>query len=219
MKSSTIVRRAAIFDLDGVLVDTAKYHYLAWKKIADTLGIRFTETDNERLKGVGRMECLDIILGLGNVALGQAEKERLAAEKNGIYLTYLQSMDESALLEGAASYLASLKKAGIPTALASASKNAGAIIDRIGIRGLLDAIVDGTMVRKSKPDPEVFNLAASMLGVERKRCVVFEDAAAGIEAAHAAGMIAVGIGSEGQLPDADFVIPGLFAAGGWFFEL
>lgn len=212
MNTATLPCKAAIFDLDGVLVDTAKYHYLAWKETASKLGIEFTENDNERLKGVSRMECLDIILGLGNRRLNLAEKERLAAEKNAVYLTYVDAMDESNLLDGAEIFLNVCRNAGIGTALASASKNAKLIIDRIGIRHLLDAIVDGTMVKRSKPDPEVFLLAASMLEIEPMRCAVFEDAVAGIQAAHRAGMKAIGIGRNSILFDADIVIPGLYAA-------
>jgi len=211
MNTATLARKAAIFDLDGVLVDTAKYHYLAWKETASKLDIEFTEDDNERLKGVSRMECLDIILGLGNRRLNLAEKERLATEKNRAYLTYVDAMDESNLLDGAEYFLKVCRNAGIRTALASASKNAKLIIDRIGIQHLLDAIVDGTMVQRSKPDPEVFLLAASMLEIEPMRCAVFEDAVAGIEAAHRAGMKAIGIGRNSILFDADIVIPGLYA--------
>jgi len=219
MSIATRAYGAAIFDLDGVLVDTAKYHYLAWKETASKLGIDFAGADNERLKGDGRMECLDIILSMGNRMLGTAEKERLASEKNYMYLSYVNSMDESNLLDGAQDFLVDCRNAGIRTALASASKNAKLIIDRIGIRDLLDVIVDGTMVIHSKPDPEVFLLAASLLGVEPVCCVVFEDAVAGIQAAKLAGMKAIGIGQGNVLHEADIVIPGLQCAGlsilGW----
>jgi beta-phosphoglucomutase len=205
-------RTAAIFDLDGVLVDTAKYHFLAWKQLAEMLAIPFSEADNEELKGVGRMECLDIILRRGNLSLEAAEREKLAAEKNRIYLTYITTMNASNLLEGAKPFLELLVSLGIKTALASASKNARTILEKTGISNLFEAIVDGTMIAKSKPDPEVFVLAAKRLNVMNQSCVVFEDAAAGITAAHAAGMKAVGIGSKEYLREADFVIPGLTAA-------
>jgi beta-phosphoglucomutase len=164
------------------------------------------------------MECLDIILELGHITLSQAERERTAAKKNSIYLGYVGSMDASSLLDGAEAYLGLLKKSGIRTALASVSRNARKIIDAIGIRGLLDAFVDGTMVRRSKPDPEAFLLAAEKLGIEAGRCVVFEDALAGIQAAHSAGMKAVGIGCREALLGADVVIPGLRAADLALFE-
>lgn len=212
MNSKVFSRTAAIFDLDGVLVDTARYHFLAWKRLAETLGIPFSEEDNERFKGVGRMECLDILLRKGKLSPGAPERERLAAEKNGYYVRYIEELDSHDLLEGTRPYLEMLASSGIKIALASASKNAGTILSRTGITELFDTIVDGTMIAKSKPDPEVFNLAAKRLGVEHRFCVVFEDAVAGIAAAHAAGMKAVGIGSEAILGEADIVIPGLGVA-------
>jgi beta-phosphoglucomutase len=206
------IRTAAIFDLDGVLVDTAKYHFLAWKRLADMLNIPFSEKDNERLKGVSRMESLDIILRKGNLSPGISEREKLAEEKNRIYVKYINTIDSSNLLDGAKPYLESLVSSGINTALASASKNARTIIEKSGIRDLFDVVVDGTMFTRSKPDPEVFILAAQRLGVANQLCAVFEDAAAGITAAHAAGMKAVGIGSRDFLSEADIVLPGLHAA-------
>ncbi len=202
--------KAALFDLDGVIVDTAKYHYLAWKRLADELRITFGPKDNERLKGVGRMACMDILLELGGLSMPQAEKERQASRKNAWYVEYVSSMSEDEILPGAADYLKTLRERGIAIALGSASKNAPIILERLGIAGLFDAVIDGSKVSKSKPDPEVFLAGAAALGIPASACVVFEDAAAGIEAAKRAGMYAVGIGSREDLPEADMVVAGLY---------
>jgi beta-phosphoglucomutase len=201
---------AALFDLDGVIVDTAKYHYKAWKRLADELGVPFGPEDNERLKGVGRMQCMDIILELGGLSMAPGEKERQASRKNAWYVEYVSSMGKDEILPGAEDYIESLRARGIGIALGSASKNAPLILDRLGIAGLFDAIVDGSKVSKSKPDPEVFLAGAAALGAPPGRCVVFEDAAAGIEAAKRAGMYAVGIGAREALPEADMVVRGLY---------
>ncbi|WP_040949918.1 beta-phosphoglucomutase [Gorillibacterium massiliense] len=201
--------KGAIFDLDGVIVDTAKYHYLAWKWLASELGFDFTEKDNERLKGVSRMRSLDILLEVGGITLDEARKEELAAQKNQLYVDYISKIDENELLPGAKAYMLGLKERGVKISLGSASKNAGLILDKLGITELFDAIVDGTKVAKAKPDPEVFLLAAQELGLSAAECVVYEDALAGIEAAHAAGMKAVGIGEAHNLPDADMLVDGL----------
>jgi beta-phosphoglucomutase len=158
------------------------------------------------------MESLDIILRKGNLSPSISEREKLAEEKNRIYVKYINTINSSNLLEGAKPYLELLVSSGINTALASASKNARTIIEKSGIRDLFDIVVDGNMFTRSKPDPEVFILAAQQLGVTNQLCVVFEDAAAGIAAAHAAGMKAVGIGSREFLSEADTVILGLHAA-------
>ncbi|GIP61081.1 beta-phosphoglucomutase [Paenibacillus sp. FSL W8-0186] len=197
--------KAAIFDLDGVLVDTAKYHYFAWKRLADTLNITFTEEDNERLKGVNRMKCLDIILEIGGVSLGAEVKLELAEKKNNWYREYIHNMDKSGLLAGAEEYIHKLKSQGVLTAIGSASKNAKAILTRTGIIEAFDVIVDGNMVQNAKPDPEVFVKCANLLNITSDKCVVFEDSQAGIAAAKAAGMKTVGIGSEEILCEADFI--------------
>ena len=202
--------RAAIFDLDGVIVDTAKYHYLAWKRLADDLGFDFTEIDNERLKGVSRVRSLEILLEIGGLTLDDATKSQLAAHKNDWYVDYIHHMDASEILPGAAQYLQSIRSRGIKTALGSASKNAPLILERLGISALFDAIVDGNKVSKPKPDPEVFLRAAQELNIPSVECVVFEDAEAGIEAARRAGMGTVGIGKPSVLKDADAVIDGLY---------
>lgn len=208
--------RAALFDLDGVIVDTAKYHYLAWRRLADRLGFCFTETDNERLKGVSRMRSLDILLEVGGMSdrFTPEEKERLAAQKNEWYVAYISQMTPDEILPGVLSFLDEVRADGIRTALGSASRNTALILGRLGIDRYFDAVVDGTMVTRTKPDPEVFLRCAGMVGIEPEACVVFEDAEAGIEAARAAGMYSVGIGSPERLGQADRVIPG-FAGVSW----
>ena len=195
--------RGAIFDLDGVLVDTAKYHYLAWKRLAQTLGFDFTERQNERLKGVRRMRSLEILLEEGGVAVPDSEKERLATIKNDWYVELISRIDENALLPGAREYLAALRARGVKLALGSASKNAGIILRNTGIAPYFDAIVDGTKFTRAKPDPQVFLLAARELGLAPAHCVVFEDAQAGVDAALAGGMRCVAIGSRETLRGAN----------------
>ena len=201
--------RAAIFDLDGVIVDTAKYHYLAWKRLAQELGFDFTETDNERLKGVSRVRSLEILLEIGRITLDDEVKSRLAARKNDWYVDYVCQMDATEILPGAADYLHAIRAKGVKTALGSASKNAPLILERLGITELFDAVVDGNKVSKAKPDPDVFLRAAQELGISPAHCVVFEDAEAGVEAARRAGMGVVGIGKPAVLKEADAVIGGL----------
>lgn len=204
--------KAAIFDLDGVIVDTAKYHYLAWKRLAASYGFDFTESDNERLKGVSRMASLEILLSIGNITLSEEEKISAAEKKNMWYLEYITKMTADEILPGALDYLKALKDNNILISLGSASKNAPLIIKRLGLEEYFDAIVDGYSVQKVKPDPEVFLVAAQKLNMKAEDCVVFEDAPAGIEAAIAANMQCVGIGDNGILSKADIVIPGLYAA-------
>lgn len=201
--------RAAIFDLDGVIVDTAKYHYLAWKRLAHELGFTFTENDNERLKGVSRVRSLEILLEVGGLSLDETTRSQLASRKNDWYVDYISNMDASEILPGAAEYLQGLRARGIKTALGSASKNAPLILERLGISSLFDSVVDGNKVSKAKPDPEVFLRAAEELDVPAAACVVFEDAEAGIEAGHRAGMTVVGVGKPSLLKEADVVITGL----------
>lgn len=201
--------KACIFDLDGVIVDTAKYHYLAWKRLADGMGINFTEKDNERLKGVSRMASLEIILEIGGRSLSQDEKEKLADRKNRWYVESISRMTPDEILPGALEFITSLKRENIRVALGSASKNTPMILDRVGMTDVFDAVADGNTVHKAKPDPEVFLKAASMLGIKPEYCIVFEDAAAGIEAALNAGMRCVGIGKREVLKDADIVVKGL----------
>jgi beta-phosphoglucomutase len=200
--------KACLFDLDGVLVDTARFHYLAWKNLAEELGFEFTETQNERLKGVSRMASLEILLEIGGIHLRDEEKIKYASEKNELYLKYIQKMVPEDVLPGVRPFLDELKGKEILIALGSVSKNARAILDRTQLTPLFDAIVDGNVITEAKPNPEVFLTGASMLKTGPVNCVVFEDAVAGVEAAHRAGMKCVGVGSRDVLHAADQVIPG-----------
>lgn len=200
--------KACIFDLDGVIVDTAKYHYLAWKQLAQELGFDFSKKDNERLKGVSRMASLDILLEIGGKALDTGTKVTLANRKNRWYVDYISNMSEDEIFPGVKDFIEKLRQNGIKVALGSASKNAMIILDNLKLTGYFDTIVDGNKVTRAKPDPEVFLLAAMEMRIAPGNCVVFEDAQAGIEAAKNAGMYCIGIGSELQLKGADTIIPG-----------
>lgn len=199
--------KACIFDLDGVIVDTARYHFLAWSRLAGELNIPFTEQDNERLKGVSRKESLGILLSLGNgQQYSAAEKEELAARKNAWFVEYINQMDRDEIFPGVARLISELRQRGMRIGLASSSKNAPQVIRSLGVAESFDAVVDGSMVRHAKPDPEIFLLAAALLHVSPAECLVFEDAAAGIESALAAGMKCVGIGSKQLLGRANLVV-------------
>ncbi|MEI6677743.1 MAG: beta-phosphoglucomutase [Mariniphaga sp.] len=200
--------KACIFDLDGVVVDTARYHYIAWEKIARDLGFSFSQQENERLKGVSRMDSLDILLQLGNISIDNAKKEELATVKNNLYVSYILKMTPDEILPGVISFLDELRAGGILIALGSASKNAMFILDRINLADKFDAVIDGNKVSKAKPDPEVFLKGAAELRIEPQNCVVFEDAQAGIDAARNAGMNIIGVGQSDNLRNADFVISG-----------
>jgi beta-phosphoglucomutase len=200
---------AAIFDLDGVIVDTAKYHYLAWKKLANEIGLDITLEDNERLKGVSRMDSLDIILALGGLQFSETEKLAMADKKNAWFVDYVNQMKPDEILPGAKALLESCRAEGIKVALGSSSKNAKTVLNLLNIAPLFDVIVDGTMIKNSKPHPEIFLLGASLLNVPSNQCIVFEDAEAGVEAALAAGMRCIGLGSPVQLGKANLVIPDL----------
>ena len=199
-----MTKKAFIFDLDGVIVDTAKYHYLAWKKIANELGIEFTHEHNELLKGVSRVCSLDIILGLGNVDASQEQKDQWLVQKNEEYLTYLVDMDQSEILPGVMEVLEFLKANNQPIALGSASKNARPILEKTGILSYFDVIVDGNDVSNAKPDPEVFLQAAQKLGIINENSIVFEDSVAGIQAANIAAMKSIGIGDAAILNEAKY---------------
>lgn len=205
----TVDLRGCIFDLDGVIVDTAKYHFMAWRRLAKELGFVFTLEDNEALKGVSRMASLEILLSKGGITVSEKEKEMLAARKNSWYVEFISGMTPDEILPGSVKFLKTLKKEGILTAIGSASKNAGTILDGIGLRDMFDVIVDGNKISKAKPDPEVFLKGAEEMGLPPSSCVVFEDAQAGIEAAIAGGMKCVGVGSPELLGRADMVIPDL----------
>ena len=188
-------KKVVIFDLDGVIVTTDEYHYLAWKKIADEEGLYFNREINEKLRGVSRIESLKIILSYSDKQYSDTEQEWLTDRKNDFYKRLLENISAEDILPGVNSFISSLKQAGIKIAIGSSSKNAKIILKKIGLEKLFDAIVDGTDIKRSKPDPEVFLLAAKRLLTEPKECVVIEDAEAGIDAALAAGMKAVGVGS------------------------
>lgn len=193
-----------IFDLDGVLVDTAKYHYLAWKDLGkNKLDIDFTEEQNEAFKGVSRLACMDIMCTLANKEdMPNDERVKIANEKNDAYLELIKQIDQSELLTGVLDMLKTLKEKNIKIGLGSASKNAVFILEKTEIIDYFDVIIDGTKVTKAKPDPEVFTLCATTLNIPPENCVVFEDAIAGIDAAISANMKHIGIGEKQNLPNA-----------------
>lgn len=193
-------KKAVIFDLDGVIVTTDEYHYDAWRRLADEEGIYFDRAINETLRGVSRMESLEIILKRSNKKYSDNEKSALATRKNQYYRELLNSLTSEKILPGVMEINKALKENEIPTAIGSSSKNAPFILEKIGLTGSFDAVADGNEIKNSKPDPEVFLLAARKLGVKPEACVVVEDACAGIEAARAGGMKAVGIGAAARYP-------------------
>jgi len=197
-------KKGFIFDLDGVIVDTAKYHYLAWKKLANELGFDFTEEQNEMFKGVSRKRCLEILLDIGKIEATQKQFDTWMVEKNIDYLAYIDKMDESEILPKVKKVLKYLKKKDQPIALGSASKNAQPILEKVDLLPYFESIVDGNSVTKAKPDPEVFLIAAKDLKMKPEDCIVFEDSVAGIQAANIANMISIGIGDEKVLHEADY---------------
>jgi len=201
--------KACIFDLDGVIVDTAVYHYKAWRRLANQLGFDFTEEQNEELKGISRIESLKIILHWGGVTKSDEEMQELATLKNTWYVDMITKMTPDEILPGAKEFLELVRAKNYLTALGSASKNSETILNQIGLIHLFDALVDGNKVTKSKPDPEVFLVGAQELNVNPQECVVFEDAIAGVQAAKAGNMKAVGIGKADVLTEADIVVAGL----------
>ena len=194
---------AVIFDLDGVIVSTDEYHYQAWKRISDQENIYFDRKINERLRGVSRMESLDIILSHSDKNYSDTEKQSLAQRKNTIYCELLNNLSPIDILPGVIYLLLALKARDIKIAIGSSSKNTPFILEQIGLTSNFDAIADGNSIKNSKPDPEVFLLAAELLGVQPEECAVMEDAQAGIDAAKAAGMKAIGIGSAATCLNAD----------------
>ena len=197
-------KKAFIFDLDGVIVDTAKYHFLAWQKIAAELGIEFTPEHNEELKGVSRVRSLDIILKLGNIEASVENKNKWLKQKNEDYLSYIENMDETEILPGVVNILEFIKEKNQLIGLGSASKNARPILEKVKILHLFDAIVDGNDVTNAKPDPEVFLIAAKLLNATNENAMVFEDSVAGIQAANSANMTSIGIGDEKILHEAKY---------------
>ena len=196
---------AFIFDLDGVIVDTAKYHFLAWRNLANSLGFDFTKKQNEQLKGISRVASLEILLEIGNIKLSDEKKQVLLIQKNEEYLSYVNKMTADEILPGIANMLDFLIENEIKFALGSASKNAPLILKKVGLIDKFTAIVDGNQVSKAKPNPEVFLLGAKKLAMNPTKCVVVEDAIAGIKAANAANMISIGIGDATILNEADYV--------------
>ena len=197
---------ACIFDLDGVIVDTAHYHFLAWKRLADELNITFTENDNERLKGVSRLRSMDILLEIGGVTMTPEQKEALANKKNNWFVELIWQIKPTDIFPGVKHLIAELRSNRIKIGLASSSKNAKTVIKLLRIEELFDAVVDGTMVTHSKPDPEIFLLTAQLLGVTAAHCLVFEDAEAGVAAARNAEMKCVGVGEAVRLKEANLTI-------------
>jgi len=198
-------KKGFIFDLDGVIVDTAKYHFLAWQRLAKSLDIDFTEEENEQLKGVSRVKSLEKILAWGNKTISEAQFTELMGKKNEEYLSYIADMNSDEILPDVPRVLKILIERQQPISLGSASKNARTILDRVDLRKHFDAIVDGNDVSKAKPDPEVFLIAAKLLNMKPENCIVFEDSVAGVEAANTANMISIGIGSKDVLSHAKYV--------------
>jgi beta-phosphoglucomutase len=209
---------ACIFDLDGVIVDTAKYHYNAWKRLCNELGFDLSPEENESLKGVSRHESLNILLEKGGIKMSESKKEEYMELKNSWYIEYIDRMSADEILPGAYEFLEAVKESGRKIGLGSASKNAMRILEKLGVLPLLDAVIDGTKVQRGKPDPQTFTLGAQALGVHPSKCVVFEDAKAGVEAAIAGGMYIIGVGDPEVLSRANLVIPGFQNVGIEIFD-
>lgn len=200
---------AVIFDLDGVICHTDQFHYQAWKSVANRLGISFDERINARLRGVSRMESLEIVLVQNGKNCSQGEKEQLAEEKNRIYQSFLCKMTPADLEPETSRTLNTLREMNLKLAIGSSSRNTALILHRLGLDGFFDAVADGTQIKHSKPNPEVFLLAASLLGVQPSKTLVVEDAPAGIQAAKAGGFLAAGLGDAAQVFETDFPISDL----------
>lgn len=201
--------RGYIFDLDGVIVDTARYHYDAWRKLANSLGFDISEEQNENLKGVSRTESLEYILSLGNLHFSDEKKAEMAELKNSWYVDSISDMDNSELLPGSEALIKEIKASSLKISLGSASKNALRILQSTGLIDYFDAIIDGTKTTESKPHPQVFLMGASALNLTPSECVVFEDSINGIKAANKGGFVSVGVGDRNVLHEADIVIPSL----------
>lgn len=198
-------KKGFIFDLDGVIVDTAKYHFLAWQKLAKSIGIDFSHEQNEQLKGVSRVKSLEKILAWGNKTISEDKFNALMASKNDDYLSFIAKMNHDEILPDVPKVLNYLKEQDQPISLGSASKNARQILEKVDLLKQFDAIADGNDVSKAKPDPEVFLIAAKALNIKPEDCIVFEDSVAGVQAANTANMISIGIGEKSVLHEADYV--------------
>jgi beta-phosphoglucomutase len=203
-----ITTKACLFDLDGVIVDTAVYHFQAWRRLANELGFDFTEHQNEQLKGISRMESLDLILKWGNITLTEEAKNEWATRKNAWYLELVIQMTPNEVLKGVPEFLKVLRANGIKIALGSASKNSRLILEKIKMIEYFDVIIDGNNITKGKPDPQVFLMGAEATNCNPADCVVFEDAVAGVQAGKVGGMRVIGVGDSVILHEADFVIKG-----------
>lgn len=195
-----------IFDLDGVIVDTAHFHFLAWQRLGTDLGVTLTQNENESLKGLSRKDSLQVILDLGGIEMEESEKERQAARKNDWYKEYITSLSADDILPGVMDFIHACRKSGLKLGIGSSSKNAKTILQYIGLSDFFDAVADGTDIQNGKPDPEIFLTAASRLGIEASRCIVLEDAESGVEAAHRAGMKCIGYGTPEKLQKADLLL-------------
>lgn len=201
--------KACIFDMDGVIVDTAVYHFKAWRRLADELSIEIDEHFNENLKGLSRVDSLEVILQKGHLVLDNPTKLQLMEKKNNWYLEFIEDMGENDILPGVTEFFNELKAKGIKIALGSSSKNAVKILEKLGMTADFDAIIDGNKVTFSKPDPEVFIKGSEELGIPPSEIVVFEDAVAGVKAAKDGGFTAIGVGEADTLSEADIVIPNM----------
>ena len=208
----SVKTNAVLFDLDGVLVSTDEFHYRSWKRLCDEEGFAFFDHEfNHQFRGVARMECVELLTKASGKEFSIGQKSEIAERKNRYFIESLAAVTSDELLPGSLETLKDLRIRGVKTAVASNSRNAQTIIDRVGIGQLLDVVVDGFQIQNSKPDPEVFLLAASIVSVPPAECLVVEDAVAGIEAAQRAGMKHIGIGTKERLPNAAIVIPDLSA--------
>lgn len=198
--------KGCLFDMDGVIVDSAAHHFVAWKRLADELSIPFTEQDNHALKGLSRVDSLEHILRMGHLQLDEKTKLKLMAKKNAWYLDLIKGMRAKDILPGARELIEELVAEGIKVGLGSSSRNAQMILDNVGLTPLFDTVVDGNHITLSKPDPEVFLKGTQALGLDPRQVVVFEDAESGVKAAKTGGFFAVGVGSEEQLGQADVVV-------------
>ncbi len=197
-----------IFDLDGVIVDTARYHYLAWKKLSDELNLSFNIRDNELLKGVSRRRSFEIILDLNGIKMDEDKIEEYCAKKNAYYLSYINELKEEEILPGVKDFLLEAKSLGYNVVLGSASKNSRFILEKLRIEECFDSVIDGTKVKNAKPDPEIFLKGCEEVNAIPEQCVVFEDSLSGIYAAHNGGMKAVGVANSEVKQYCDYYIDG-----------